>query len=194
MDFEIEVDREITELTPQLANSIWQYLVYAAPYDTGNLRTAIKRHTSNPKRITFIYDTAQAYYLDFLERGVGPVKKYKGFIEDKSVGWAVKEIIEWAKTGNTLFGGSVPSISLRGRTHIKGKPIPNGGQPFGYEKQLLNDKTTPLTARERGQLSRLYFKIQRPYDNPRQFSGEKINATRGKGVQRSRIPTIKGLE
>lgn len=174
MEFKAWTFREIDGLDDDLANSIWQLLVYSAPYDTGNLRSAIKKQTSNNKRIKYIYDTKQAVYLQFLEEGLGFVKKYKGFIEYTSVGEAIKEILYWAETGKTTFDG-VPTVVLQGRLNKKAGRSFIGGKPMGYEKRMLNDTKTSLTARERGKLSQLNYKMYNGIAKPNQFRGQSVN-------------------
>ena len=94
-------------LDDDLANSIWQLLVYSAPYDTGNLRSAIKKQTTNKsKKIKFVYDESKAAYLILiLEEGVGPVKKHKDFISVKSVMEGTKELMYFLQTGKVTFLG-----------------------------------------------------------------------------------------
>lgn len=156
MRVSIEVDKPIDGLTPALANSIWQTIIYETPYATGNARSAIRLNSNNKKRINFIYDDSIARYIDFLERGVGPVKKYKGFISNNSVIASMREIIYWAQSnGKTTYSG-IPIVVMRTRDD-KGKEI----LPIGYErtklKEAKRDLGISITASERAKLSSNYF-------------------------------------
>lgn len=191
MEFKLEVDREIDGLNDDLANSIWQLLIYSAPYDTGNLRSAIKKQTSNKHKIMFIYDLSQALYIEFLEQGLGFIKKYKGFIENKSVGEAIQETIYWATTDKTTYGG-VPTIVLRGRLTKKAGRTFEGGAPIGYEKKILVDTKTPLTAKERNLLSQLNYKMFNGTPKIGQYKGKSANIEKSPFIQNSRF-TKKGF-
>lgn len=171
MHITIESDKPITRLTTDLSNSIWQVLVYSAPYDTGNLRSAIRKSADTNTRTLFIYDENQARYLDFLERGVGPVRKYKGFISQKSLNEATKEIVYWAKTGNTTFSG-VPTVVLLGRNKKRSRDGV-GGKPIGYEKSMIKDVELYLTAKERSTLSRMY--VKQKFGELFDVKGQKVN-------------------
>lgn len=166
----LDVERDVMGLDEEIANSIWQTLVYSAPYDTGNLRSAIRKSASNEKRILFVYDENQARYLDFLERGVGPIKKYKNFISGHSMNEATKEVVYWLKTGNITFGG-VPTVVLKGR--LKGKKSDGSGKPIGYEKQFMKNKDLVLTAKERSSMSKLYVKQE--FGELFKVKGERVN-------------------
>ena len=68
--------------------------------DTGNARANTKLLVSNEKTIAIGWDTFNANYVDFLERGVGPVKEIKAL----SVGVFGSFIItEWAYFGNGVL-------------------------------------------------------------------------------------------
>ena len=189
MDFIIETDRDFVGLDDELANSIWQLLVYSAPYDTGNLRSAIKKSVSNARRILFIYDETTAVYLKFLEDGVGFVKKHKGFISVVSLGEATMEVMYYAKTGQTTFSG-VPIVVLRGRLNKKAGRSYGGGKPMGYEKTMLIDKRTQLTAKERSLLSKLY--ASRDKGAKFSYSGQSVITEKSPFTSSSRF-SVKGM-
>jgi len=191
MEFKLEVDREIDGLNDDLANSIWQLLVYSAPYDTGNLRSAIKKQISTKNKIMFIYDLSQALYIDFLEQGVGFIKKYKGFIENKSVGETIKEVLYWAETDKNTFSG-VPIVVLRGRLMKKAGRMFEGGAPMGYEKNILVDTKLPLTAKERNLLSQLNYKMFNGTPKIGQYKGQSVNIEKSPFMKSSRF-TKKGF-
>lgn len=156
MRINIEIDQPIEGLTKELANSIWQTIIYETPYATGNARSAIRLNSNNKTRINFIYDDSIARYIDFLERGVGPVKKYKGFIANNSVASAMREIVYWAQSGGKTTFSGIPIVVVRNKDD-EGKPI----LPIGYEKKRLNelkrDLGVSITASERAKLSSMYF-------------------------------------
>jgi len=99
MDFHIETDQEITELSSGLGYWLWNLAVVLAPYDTGNLRRSIVMSANSSNHKKYVYNTMNAFYLDYLERGVGNIKKYKGFIEERTVGRMVEEVIQTSSNG-----------------------------------------------------------------------------------------------
>lgn len=156
MFISIEVDKPIEGLNTALANSVWQTIIYETPYATGNARSAIRLNSNNKTRINFIYDDSIARYIDFLERGVGPVKKYKGFIANNSVNSTMREIVYWAQSGGKTTYNGVPVVVFRTKDD-SGRNI----LPMGYEKKRINDlkrdTKIAITASERAKLSSMYF-------------------------------------
>ncbi len=181
MYFRIETHYPINRLTPNLAYSIWQTLIYEAPYATGNLRSAIKLSSNTDKRIKFVYDERQARYIDFLERGAGPVKKYRGFISNNSLNMATKDVMYWAQTRKVLHHG-IPTVVVVSRKDSEATPI-------GYERKMLRDlgrsTTLPLSAKERSALSRSYASSG-PLKNQK-FGGQKPNISKSVSSPRDRF-------
>jgi hypothetical protein len=99
-------------LKEELKNSLWNVAVLNAPYRTGNLRTSIKKIDINDNKVVYLYSQAQAYYTDFLEKGLGRNKKHIGFIENLTVGSMIYDIMSYAQTGNPSFSG-IPLVQLR---------------------------------------------------------------------------------
>ena len=113
MDFHIETDQEITELSSGLGYWLWNLAVVLAPYDTGNLRRSIVMSANSANHKKYVYNSMNAFYLDYLERGVGNIKKYKGFIEERTVGRMVEEVIHYCVTGKTGLLTGKPMVTLQ---------------------------------------------------------------------------------
>lgn len=110
-NFTVESDNFVG-LTPSLNDSLWNIAINNAPYRTGNLRAQIKRAEASGKRCRIFYNTQLAPYLEFLEAGQGRVKIHKGFIEDRTVGAMVDELMQFISSGITTFSG-IPTITFR---------------------------------------------------------------------------------
>lgn len=105
MDITIYVDEkrynEIKDkgFSTSLGNYFHNIAVLGAPYDTGNLRMAISLPKNTPKHIQINYNTMRANYIKFLEEGIGPVKKHKGFISVLTVGAIAEAMVGWIASG-----------------------------------------------------------------------------------------------
>ena len=152
MDFYIEITEDVYEQIKNLDQSLgmwfWNIAVMTAPYDTGNLRRAIALKKNTNKHIQIKYDTMKANYLHFLEMGIGPVKKHKGFIEDKTKLAITEQLIIYLKTGIKPLFTPVPFVALR-----------SSRNPFPRERGLLraagmNSKV--ISANERMKISQIY--------------------------------------
>lgn len=130
MDFYIELTDEQFELVKSLDTSLgmwfWNMAVMIAPYDTGNLRKAITLNSNTSKQITIRYNTMQANYIKFLEEGIGPVKKHKGFIGVTTRLSITEELISYLKTARKPMFTSIPFIATR-----------SSGKVFSREKTFL---------------------------------------------------------
>lgn len=157
MDFVIDTDIDFDGFDDDLANSLWQTFIYSAPSDTGNLRSAIKKNTSNSKKIKFVYDESKAAYLIYLEEGVGPVKKHKDFISVKSVMEGTRELMYFLQTGKVTFSG-LPTVVLKGRKSNKKATPYSGLEAIGYEKHFFMNNKLQVTARERSLMSKIYYR------------------------------------
>lgn len=145
------MDRSITiisnkykGLTQDLKDSLWHVALLSAPYRTGNLRSAIKRLSFGENKVKYIYDSQQAYYTDFLEKGIGRNKKHVGFIEFITVESMMTEIIGSAQYGQTTFKG-IPIMEFK-------KDVARN-----YERKLLKtmhiDTKKRINAVDRAKLS-----------------------------------------
>jgi hypothetical protein len=132
-------------LTPELGLSAWNLAVQYAPYRTGNLRRNILLQNNGPKVKRIIYNDTEAFYLNYLENGIGPIKKHKGFIEDRTVGGIFSETIFFLNTGQVTFPFA-PSVTLR------------TDRARNYERTILRNNNISmdkrLTANDRALLSR----------------------------------------
>lgn len=172
-----------------ISNSIWNTLIENAPYDTGNLRSAIRLSVNQQYRLLYVYDENQARYLDFLERGVGPVKQYKGFISNVSLNKSTVEMISWLK-GNEPTNTSVPMVTLRGRTRKKPKENIGFGNTIGYEKKYVKKKGTLITAKERSIMSKLY--VKEGFGKLFRVTGERVTTTLLDGTAKTATNIKKG--
>lgn len=131
-----------------LANGIWNITVNEAPEDTGNLKRNISMLASTRKRTDVFYNAFNAPYLHYLEMGMGPIKKHKGYIEVKTIGSVFGLLIQYYKNGlDGIY--SRPSISLN---------VSKNGPMFSEKKLLreMKQSMATLNADERMQLGRIY--------------------------------------
>lgn len=145
----------------RLASSIWSIHVYGSPMDSGNLRRSIKQVGSSSVRMTFIYDGTQAYYLKYLQEGIGFVKKHKGFIDNNVVN-TVRELIYWSHYERTTYT-SIPSVQL------------NKARAMGYERKMLQNSGLSnriISSGDRARLSKIYNRRAKENDNE-QFTSKK---------------------
>ena len=152
MDFYIETDEEITRLSEGLGYKLWNMAVALAPYDTGNLRRSIVMSANSPTHKRYVYNVMNALYLDYLERGVGNIKKYQGFIENLTVGSMVEEIIHYCLTNESYIHTGKPTVTLQ---------VSSNGAMF-HEKRIahkmgLDDVELDITADDRKYMSRIKY-------------------------------------
>jgi hypothetical protein len=160
----------------------WNTAVMIAPIDTGNLRRSILLAKNNSRHIKISYDTFMANYIQFLEEGQGPVKKYKNFIKGDTAQAITEQLVAWIITGRRpLFSrqGVKPFVQLKESKR----------QPFSAERALLrqaNMNTNVISAKARMQISKIR---EIAYYNERsKVSGNKpsvSNASGPKGINRN---------
>ncbi|MCK9576428.1 MAG: hypothetical protein M0R51_10945 [Clostridia bacterium] len=149
MDIYIDLTEEQFEKVKNLDSSLgmwfWNMAVMIAPYDTGNLRRAITLNKNTSKIINIRYNLMQANYIKFLELGVGPVKKYKGFIQNQTRMAIVEELIFYLKTAQKPMFTQTPFVMLK-----------SSQKPFGQEKRFLRQAdmhTNAITSKARNKIS-----------------------------------------
>jgi hypothetical protein len=152
MDFNIETDQKITELSSGLGYWLWNLAVVLAPIDTGNLRRSIVMSANSANHKRYVYNTMNAFYLDYLERGIGPIKKYQGFIEYRTVGRMIEEVIHYCITAKTGLLTGKPMTTLQ---------VSSNG-PMFHEKDILSKLKVDLneieiTADDRKYMSRIKY-------------------------------------
>jgi len=152
MDFYIETDEAITTLNNGLGYRLWNMAVALAPYDTGNLRRSIVMSANTDTHKRYVYNVMNALYLDYLERGVGPIKKYQGFIENLTVGSMIEELIHYCISPEGYGSFSKPTIRLQ---------VSSNGAMF-HEKRIahkmgLDDVELDITADDRKYMSRIKY-------------------------------------
>lgn len=121
--------------------------VILAPLDTGNLRRSIGITSNTRLRKTIRYNTMNANYTKFLELGLGPVKKHKGFISEDTTLAITEGVINLIKTGEYPFLSFTPQIQLKDTSRL-----------FSREKQILKAhdiKSNAISAEIRRKISRI---------------------------------------
>lgn len=173
MDIYINLTKEQFEKVKNLDSSVgmnaWNTAVMLTPYLTGNARNAIVLARNTSKKITITYDLMKANYIRFLEEGVGPVKKHKGFISTKTALAIAENIVVYLKTGKPLMFNATPQFTLRSTTSV-----------FNQEKKFLrqaNLDTKMITPYERRAISMIRE------TNYRKSIGASLRTARGKRPQ-----------
>ena len=150
MDFNVITALNIDGLPLELGFVLWNRAIDCAPYDTGNLRRSILMTKNSSTKKQYVYNAMNALYLDYLEKGQGPIKKHKGYISEKTVGVFIAEIIYYLKTGRTSTVATIPQITLK--TSKQG--------PMFYEKRIMKKFDVAwqkLTADDRQKMSRFKY-------------------------------------
>lgn len=153
MIFYVETELDIEILSYELGISLWNIAVSIAPYDTGNLRRSITLNRNSDTVKTYYYNAFNAMYLHYLEKGQGPVKKYKGFIENETVAAFIEEIIYYFKTNEISTTSIIPKIALK-KTRTSAQ---------FYEKAIMKKmgvKGDTITADDRRKMSRIRYGTQ----------------------------------
>jgi uncharacterized phage-like protein YoqJ len=125
-------------------------MMVGIPYDTGNLRSSFKMPINTDKKLKYAFDDSIAYYVDYLEEGIGFVTKHKDFIKNNLMNIATQELIYFIKTGNTGLLTTKPSVVLRKSIY---------SSPIGYERKILNALNMHgknITAHDRKSLSKIW--------------------------------------
>lgn len=132
MEFNVYVTPEefeaIKNLDSRLGYLIWNIADMIAPYDTGNLRSAITLAKNSSTQIKLKYDLMTANYIKFLEEGLGRVKKYKGFIKNDTVGAIIEALIAYIASGGKNLSTSISKPTIYKKL----------GTPFSQENKILN--------------------------------------------------------
>ena len=140
-----------------LGNYFHNIAVLSAPYDTGNLRMSISLAKNTPRHIKIKYNTTQANYIKFLEEGIGPVKKHKGFISVLTAGAIAEQLMSWIVNGKNPDVAISPQI-VEMRVS-KYKPFAINSKSTGLNEQgllrqaMMNDEI--ITAQARREISKV---------------------------------------
>lgn len=167
----VNTDKEFKGLTSEFAHWLWNVLMAMIPYDTGNLRSSFKLRNNSSSLIAFIFDDAEAYYVDYLEEGIGFVKKHKDFIKFQMFGALLSETIYFTKTGETGLITSKPNVTLRQSQY---------SSPIGYERKILRyheQNVDNITATDRRNLSSIMYRSMEE-KNTTSMSGRRANITK----------------
>jgi hypothetical protein len=155
----------------------WNTGVMIAPMDTGNLRSSILLAKNKPRHIKISYNTFMANYIQFLEEGQGPVKKYKNFIKGDTAQAITEQLVSWIITGNVPSMARYalkPFVVLKGSNH----------KPFSAERALLkqaNMNTNVISAKARMQISKI--REMNYNGNTQRITGQKITTYNAKGTK-----------
>jgi len=181
MDFYISVPEEIYEQVKNLDSSLgmwfWNIAVMIAPYKTGNLRSAITLNSNTSKLINIRYNLTRANYIKFLELGVGPVKKYKGFIENQTRLAVLEQLIIYLETAKKPMFTSTPFVTLKSSQSV-----------FPQEKAFLRQadmNVNSITAKARSKISMIR---ETQY---RQTNKIALSSFRGQKVETGRLKNEK---
>lgn len=132
MDFYISLTPEqikrVETLSSEFGYWIWNVIVLNAPIDTGNLRRSIFMVKNTGKEKRYSYNLLLANYIRFLEEGVGPVKKHKGFISNQTMTSVLMQTLKY------LYSGSVPQGAI---TTIPKVTLTKSKKPFKIEREML---------------------------------------------------------
>jgi len=170
-EFYVVAHEDWEGLTSSFAYYTWNVLMVGIPYDTGNARSSFKLKNNSLKHISYFFDSSEAYYVEYLETGVGPVKKYKSFIEHGLVGLALQETISFIKTNKSGLLTSRPTVVLRESQYRN---------PFPYERKILkySDKNiVNLNADERKKISQIMYRSIED-SNKSSFGGKRASIKR----------------
>lgn len=154
MEYNINVDvseetfERIRRFEPIMGYLAFNIAVIRAPMDTGNLRRsiALSKNSGTLKQIR--YNTIDANYITFLEEGIGPVKKHKGFIGRDTVLASIEAIINLYETGSYPFVSFRPTVELKDTDKL-----------FSRERNILNNhniKSDKISADVRRNISRIH--------------------------------------
>jgi len=183
MDFYITVSPEMYEKVKNLDNSLgmwfWNMAVMIAPEDTGNLRSAITLNSNTSKKINIRYNTMKANYIKFLEEGVGPVKKYKGFIGIDTVNAITEQLIIYLTTGKKPLFTRTPFVTLKSTKNV-----------FPKERAFLrqaNMNVSNIDAKSRAKISQIRESAYR------KSVGLKSSNISGRRVETNRIRANSGI-
>lgn len=181
MDFYITVDPEIYEEVKNLDSSLgmwfWNIAVMIAPYDTGNLRSSITLATNTSKLITIKYNLSKANYAKFLEMGLGPVKKHKGYISVTTRLSIVEQLISYLKTGRKPLFTGTPYVTLRSSENV-----------FPREKSFLrkaNMGVNIIDAKARGTISKIREAQYRKVNNlkKQRMTGLRVQTNKTRAIR-----------
>ena len=171
MELTVYTDKRIKGFETNLANALWHIAINNAPRDTGNLQRNITLSANSPKRMGITYNAFNAPYLHYLEEGMGPIKKHKGFISQDTI---------------ADFMNVISTYMIRGEIGIFERPnvkldISRHGAMFSEKKLLkimrIDDHT--LTADERMQLGNIYARSKLGIGKRWSSIGQKATLSRG---------------
>lgn len=170
----------------------WNIAILIAPIDTGNLRSAITLKANKERRIRISYNEFIANYVQFLEEGQGPVKKYQDFIKKDTTEVIAEQLVSWIITGKRpLYAkqGVKPIVQLSASKY----------KPFSMEKTLLkqaNMNANVINAITRMQISKIreltYTGVRQKVTGQRvQTSGNFRKSSRLQQIYKERIKEIR---
>jgi hypothetical protein len=169
MNFELWTEDGGLTLTHELGISLWNIAVNETPYRTGNARSQVSLNYNTHKKKMIVYNDYNAYYINYLEEGAGRNKKHKGFIENKTVGSMLSEIIKFEITGKPTFS-QIPTVTFR------------TDRARNYERQMMRkvgiSHDQRVSAKDRATMSRVYAGSQGLSGSGYSSNDRIINSTR----------------
>lgn len=143
-----------------LGMALHNIAVMLAPYDTGNLRSAISVPISTQRKIVVDYNFMVANYIKFLELGEGNVKKHKGFISIDTHAAFVEVMTTYIQTGYIPPFKSAPVVEMRSTSKI-----------FSQEYDILkgidrkSNEISPQVRRQISMIRETAYRKQQGIDN-----------------------------
>lgn len=161
----------------------WNISVLGTPMDTGNARSNVFLKKNTARHISVEWDLFMANYVEFLEKGVGPVKKYKGFISVDIYGAIMEQTMAWILTGKEPYyatRGLKPFVALTVSKH----------KPFSMERVFLRQadmNANKISARARMEISKIRTLGQSQGLIPQVTRGEKPDTVIAKGSKTATV-------
>lgn len=182
---------KIKDLDTSLGYWFWNLAVVNTPYDSGNARSAVSLASNTSKLIRIQYNLLIANYIKFLEEGLGPVKKHKGFIGNRTLAYIFYELATYLTSGKKPIIQSAPSVVMR---HSQHKPFSITGRTLS-ERDVLkfsNQSVSRIDATRRRLASNIretMYQVSFNNQMPKFQRGEKVNKI-GSTKKLGRISTL----
>lgn len=158
----------------------WDISIMGTPMDTGNARRNVVLQKNAPRHIRIVWDLFGANYVEYLEEGRGPVKKYKGFISVDIASAIMEQTMAWILTGDD------PSYTVRPRPFVALGTSRH--EPFSMERTFLrqaNMNASKITAKSRMMISNIRTLNASQGLVPSKERGERIDTKIQKGSKTS---------
>lgn len=163
----------VRDIPQSIGYAAWNMAVTCSPFDTGNLRNSITLGSNTNRKVNIRYNLMNANYIEFLEKGQGNVKQYKGFISELTLTNILEIYVNYIENGWSRPLASAPTISLKSSSNI-----------FSGEKKILRSfqiDNKKISANMRRQISNIREKEYRLWNDIKfsQVRGERANTNLG---------------